>query len=320
MTFPTHPASSWPYVGVVGNYNIDLVLAHLADMPQWGTESVVTHMDPRPAGAAGYTAMALATLGMTPACVGNVGDDDYGRLLRRDIVARGGDDSGLLVTAGAQTGLGAALIRADGQRSFVTYMGHLERLNEAMERQAEEASPLFEAAPYVLYTGYFLLPGLGPGASAAMLARWKNAGKTVLFDTGWDPLGWSKATRAEIRDLLRWVDIFLPNEDEAAVLTGESDPATAAAQLARYGPKAVVVKLGAQGALAYTEGITIESPAELRQAFDTTGAGDSFNAGLIYGLAHGWSWASSLRLANRVAGVVVTRRFDRFPSLNDVSE
>jgi sugar/nucleoside kinase (ribokinase family) len=239
-------------------------------------------------------------------------------LFKSDIAYRGGDDKGLLVTHGAQTGLGAALIRKDGQRAFVTYMGHLEQFDPETERQAEAASPLFQAAPFVLYTGYFLLPALGHAASAAMLARWKQAGKTVLFDTGWDPHGWSDTTIAEVRDLLRWVDIFLPNEDEASVLTGESDPAAAAVQLAGFGPGAVVVKLGAQGALAYTEGVTIESPAEPREAFDTTGAGDSFNAGLICGLSRGWSWANSLQLANRVAGVVVSRRFDRFPTLKDV--
>jgi sugar/nucleoside kinase (ribokinase family) len=319
MSSSANEQSVPPCVAVVGNYNIDLVLAHLDDMPSWGTESVVTHMDPRPAGAAGYSAMALATLGVRPVCIGNVGNDDYGRLLRGAIVSRGGDDRGLLVTPGIQTGLGAALIRRDGQRSFVTYMGHLERLTGATIREAEAASPLFAAAPWVLYTGHFLLPGLDFESCAEMFRRWKAMGKTVLFDTGWDPLGWSEATKAEIRQLLQWVDIFLPNEDEARVLTGLEDPAGAAAALAGYGPRAVVVKLGALGALAWSDGTVVTAPGVAVDAFDTTGAGDSFNAGLIFGRLQNWSWKASLRYANQVASIVVSRRQDRFPTQQDVA-
>ncbi|HHY46737.1 MAG TPA: carbohydrate kinase family protein [Firmicutes bacterium] len=342
--------TSWHIPGavveVVGNYNIDLVMAHLDDLPAWGTEATVTYMDPRTAGAAGYSAMALARLGLSPLCIGTVGDDAYGRQIRDELASAGAIVDGLLTTPGVKTGLGVALVRSDGQRAFVTYTGHLDYLDVdsilAAEAAAGTRGPGFAATRYVLLTGYFLLPALGYEGTRLLLERWKSAGKTILFDTGWDPKGWDGKTVAEVKSLLQLVDIFLPNEDEGRALTGEEEPEGIARALAESVAGPVVLKLGPRGSLVFTrgeapalgeastQGQASKPPEALMRgkplyipgipasAFDTTGAGDSFNAGVIYGLVNGWPWARILRFANQLGAIVISQRANRFPTAGEV--
>ncbi|MGE5591221.1 MAG: carbohydrate kinase family protein [Bacillota bacterium] len=302
----------------MGNYNIDLVMAHLPEMPAWGTESIVQHMDPRTAGAAGYTSMTLARLGAQPLCLGNVGDDAYGRQIREDLQAHGANVQGLLAMPGVQTSVDVALVRSDGQRAFVSYTGHLDLLTEQAVLAAEASSTRMTGARYVLLTGYFLLPALGCQATSSLFRHWREKGLKVCLDTGWDPAGWPQATREEILSLLPWVDIFLPNEDEGRALTGETDPVAVAQSLAGHGPSAVVLKLGGNGSLAWTGGAVHRAKGFTVEVFDTTGAGDSFNAGLLYGLLHGWAWPRALRFANAVGAIVVSRRADRHPDVASV--
>jgi len=307
-----------PGVAVVGNYNIDLVMAHLAEMPAWGTESIVQHMEPRTAGAAGYSSMTLARLGARPLCLGNVGDDAYGRQIREDLQAHGADVQGLLAMPAVQTSVDVALVRPDGQRAFVSYTGHLDLLTEDAVLAAEASSPHMARARYVLLTGYFLLPALGYRATSSLFRHWKSQGLSVCLDTGWDPAGWPQSTRDEILSLLKWVDIFLPNEDEGRALTGESDPVAIAQTLASHGPPVVALKLGGDGSLVWTSGTVHREKGFTVDVFDTTGAGDSFNAGMIYGLLQGWPWPRVLRFANAVGAIVVSRQTDRHPDIASV--
>jgi argininosuccinate lyase len=142
----------------------------------------------------------------------------------------------------------------------------------------------------------------------------------TFFDTTWDPDGFPSETRAEIHELLPYVDVFLPNEVEACGLTGRSGDVTQAARdLQLVSSGWVVVTLGASGCFAVGPGgVELTVPASAIRVTDTTGAGDAFNAGLVRALARGAGWREALTTATRFATTVISRpsgqRWKRFVS------
>ncbi|MCB9134360.1 MAG: carbohydrate kinase family protein [Anaerolineales bacterium] len=108
-------------------------------------------------------------------------------------------------------------------------------------------------------------------------------------------------------DLLRLTNIFAPNLSEASQLTGETDPEKAAARLAEFCPL-VVIKCGADGALARSGNQVWHAPALKVEVVDTTGAGDSFNAGFLAARLREEPIATCLRWGNITGGLSTTRR------------
>jgi sugar/nucleoside kinase (ribokinase family) len=152
-------------------------------------------------------------------------------------------------------------------------------------------------------------PRLRGEAARQLLDTARARGGRTFFDTTWDPDGFSAETRAEVREVLPSVDVFLPNEVEACALADfPGDPAEAARALQAVSGGWVVVKLGASGCLAVgPDGreIAVSAPATI--VTDTTGAGDAFNARLVHALARGEGWREALTLATRFASRIVSR-------------
>jgi sugar/nucleoside kinase (ribokinase family) len=141
-------------------------------------------------------------------------------------------------------------------------------------------------------SSYFLQVGLHNGL-AALLREAREAGAGVSLDTNWDPSGeWDGG----LRELLPLVDCLLPNAEEARRLAGAASLVTAASELAaRVGT--VAIKLGADGGMARSAGESAELPAPSTEVVDTTGAGDSFDAGFIAARLRGLELARCLELA-----------------------
>ena len=116
--------------------------------------------------------------------------------------------------------------------------------------------------------------------------------------------------------------VSAPNEAEAGAVTGERSLSLAAQALQRRSSGWVVVKLGPRGCLARgPDGVELRTTAPAVPASDTTGAGDAFNAGLLYALAAEWGWERALEFATRLASTVVSRASGhRYPTLDEVSE
>jgi sugar/nucleoside kinase (ribokinase family) len=142
----------------------------------------------------------------------------------------------------------------------------------------------------------------------------------TVLDTGWDPGNWEHGGREEVRAMLRHTDIFMPNMEEARALTGRDDPDGAAAQLATWGPGMVIVKLGPDGALGLRDGARVRVPALATPVADTVGAGDCFNAGVLYALVRDWPLAESLRLGTAVAGYAIAGRHPRYATIEQARE
>ena len=288
-------------IALIGNVNADLIVSPVAELPPPGAERSVDSIEARVGGAAANTALALARLGVRPRLVGCVGDDAFGRFVHDELAAAGLADD-LVLLPGAPTGICLAFEAPGRDRAFLTALGSLAAFTATLV-PAEALR-----ARFVLLCGYFLLPALRGEPARALLGAARAAGATTLLDCGDDLAGWPAETRAEIGGLLPVVDVFLPNEAEAVALTGEDDPLAAARALQRVSGGVVVVKLGPRGCLAlFRDGAVERVAAPPVKVRDTTGAGDAFNAGLLFALGEGREWPAALSFAVRLASTVVAR-------------
>jgi sugar/nucleoside kinase (ribokinase family) len=302
-------------VCVVGNLNADLVLYPLHDFPAWGSEVITRHMSWRPGGIANAL-FCLAGLGVGVSAIANVGDDAIGQELVSRLEAAGVDVSHIERSNDVPTAVSVGLGREDGERAFVTNLGHLERLNIELVLRHRQA---WQDAQCVLISGYFLLPGLAFAGTRKLTSILRAEGKLVLFDTGWDIEGWPDRSVREVMQLLEGVDVFLPSLNEARALTGETALEACLESLFALGPKKVIMKMGSGGSMARTQQGVFLRPAFRVKALDTTGAGDCFNSGVIVGLLNDWEPARTLLFANALAAIVISRpREEGYPALGEV--
>ncbi len=300
---------------LIGNFCIDLIIRGVPHLPAWGQEVAGEDYLLASSGQTTYTAFALRALGDQVAVIGCVGGDAWGSRIRGDLESRGVDAEGLDTIACGRTALTVAAVRPDGERAFVS---DFACLNHADESVIERGWQKVDRAETVCLLGVFSWPGLSLVRTAALFRRMRQAGKVTMLDTGWDPGGWNPDTQAGLRSLLAETTIFMPNRDEAATITGSSDPAEAARRLASLGPHLVVVKLGRQGSLGWSAGRVVHQEAVPVDVVDTVGAGDVFNAGFLHARGRGEPLERCLRFGAATAAVYIGRRRDRFPSAEEV--
>lgn len=301
----------------MGNLNADLVLYPLRDFPVWGSEVTASHMGWRPGGI-GNVLLCLARLGVGVSAIANVGDDAIGQELLSMLEEAGIDISHIERSLDVRTGISVCLGREDGERAFVTHLGHLKHLDIDLVLRHREA---WKEAQCVLISGYFLLPSLGFAGTRRLIEEAHAESKRVLFDTGWDVNEWPERSVEAVVQLLEGVDIFLPSFNEAQALTGETSPEGCLEALFARCPNQVIIKMGEAGSMAKTKEGIFQQSAFPVLPLDTTGAGDCFNAGVIFGLLRRWDTPKILRFANALAALVISRRGkDRYPALNEVEE
>jgi sugar/nucleoside kinase (ribokinase family) len=266
---------------VLGDINPDLVLSDAAMEVAFGqAETLVDNAELTIGGSGAIMACGAARLGLPTALVGLVGPDQFGEFMLRAVSERGVDVTGVTVDPDVRTGLTVVLARPD-DRAILTFPGAIG----AMTADRVDAV-LLARARHVHVASFFLQTGLAPGL-ARVLADARAQGATTSVDPNWDPTeDWNGGLRA----LLPLVDVLLPNAVEACRLAGVDDALIAAARLAELGPL-VAVKLGAEGAVAAPAGggdlVRALPPQRLVDAVDAVGAGDAFDAGLLWSLLDG---------------------------------
>jgi len=304
-------------VCVVGNLCMDLILRGVQTLPAWGTEVTAKDRVLVSAGQAGYLAMALAALGSAVTVVGSVGDDADGETIRADLTAAGVGVAAVDVVSGGATALSVAIVRPDGERSFVSHLGSLSSFTAAdIERHWESV----EQSRAACLVGLFNLPGLDAGSVQEMLARLRRAGTITVLDPGWDPGGWPPET---LRAVYRWlpgVDLLLVNRDEAAAVTGVAPVEDAAAALVSAGAGTVVVKCGPDGSYAQRGRDHAHVAARRVTEVDAVGAGDTFNAGFLSAFLDGAGLDAALSHGNAAASVYISRPANRFPTRQELEE
>jgi sugar/nucleoside kinase (ribokinase family) len=259
-------------------------------------------------GAGANAALAAVEAGLDARLIGCIGDDGLGGWMREQLTPAGLADE-LAVRAGGTTGLTVVLESPERDRTFLTYLG----VNADWDASMIPDDAL--RCESLLLCDYFVAPRLRGEAAQRLLQTARARGARTFFDTSWDADGFSDPTRAEVRQLLPWVDVFLPNEIEACALADRpGEPAEAARALQALSGGWVVVKLGPAGCLAVgPDGVQLSVPAPTMAVGDTTGAGDAFNGGLIGALGRGAGWPDALAEATRFATTIIARpSHDRF--------
>ncbi|MGD1057668.1 MAG: carbohydrate kinase family protein [Solirubrobacteraceae bacterium] len=274
---------------VLGDVNPDLVLADAElDVAFGQAERLVSDAELTIGGSGAIMACAAARLGLRTAIAAVVGDDLFGRFMIDSLRERGVDTSGVVVDAGLRTGVTVVLARPD-DRAIITFPGAIAEMT--VERVPGD---LLIRARHIHVSSFFLQTKLAPGLPG-LFESVRSAGVSTSVDPNWDPAGdWDGG----LLELLPHVDVLLPNAAEVCRIAGERDPAAAAQRIAARGPL-VAVKLGAVGALAVRAGhelITAAAPGGITPV-DTVGAGDTFDAGLLAGLAAGESIERALAVA-----------------------
>lgn len=301
-----------PRLIVAGNASVDLLLGPVTPWPRPGTEVVVDRLAWRVGGALGNTALALAGMGVAADLVWDVGDDAMGGWLRAELAGAGTPPR----VVAAATSVTVALTHPDGERTFVSHLGHLAASTpDALVAAIEVARP----GDLLLVGGSFLLPRWRL-ALPEVLRLARARGVVTALDTGWPTEGWTDAVRAELRAALPYVELFLPNLDEARGLLADAsaEPEVAVRGVEALGARRVVLKLGPRGA-AYREGARVEIVAAPALAVaDTVGAGDTFNAALLAAMGEALPWSGAVAVAVEVASTVVGTSPRRYPRWRDV--
>jgi sugar/nucleoside kinase (ribokinase family) len=280
---------------VVGDLNADLILRGDVEPAFGQVEKLIDDATLTVGSSSAIFACGAARLGLRVALVGKVGDDEFGRFMVREMNARRVNTEGIVVDPQVKTGLTVILSRGN-DRAMLTFSGSIGAL-----RFAEVDQALVARACHLHVASYFLLDALRPDIPTLFdLAR--ASGLTVSLDTNYDPI---EKWNGGLAEALRRADVFLPNETELRAIAGIADTEAALDRLAS-GATCVAVKLGARGAMAQRGNERATAQALPVDVVDTTGAGDTFNAGFIYGYLAGWELARALRLGC-VCGSLSTR-------------
>ena len=269
---------------VAGEINPDLILTGDVEPAFGQAEKLVDSAALEVGSSSVIFACGAARLGLKVAFTGICGGDFFGRFMLAEMTKRGIDISHVDVDPALQTGISVILSRG-GDRAILTFPGCMADLHAG-----QILDGLLEKSRHLHVASYFLQTALQPGLPD-LFTRAHTLGLTISLDTNWDPSGQWRS----LDTLLRSVDVFLPNAAEAQALSGAATVEAALDDLGRI-CNTVAIKLGEKGAIAIREGQLARVPVPAVAVVDTVGAGDSFDAGFLYGWLKGWRLEEALGL------------------------
>ena len=285
-----------PKILVIGELNVDIVVTGLRAAPEMGAEILAEDCELTLGSASAIFAAGLVKLGHDVTFVSQVGRDYFGDFCLRSLQQLGVATRHVTRKAGEKTGVTIAL-SGKRDRALVTHPGAVATLTSDFVDQR-----LLKRHDHLHLTSYYLQTALQP-SFPDILRRAKELGLTTSFDPNTDPRDkWNRS----IDGVLRYTDVLFVNDREAAKLTGSR---TAKAALKVLGTKVpcAVIKRGPRGASAIANGATADHSGFKISAVDTTGAGDSFDAGFLSAYLRGAPLAECLQIGNAVGALSAAR-------------
>lgn len=281
---------------VIGSINIDLV-ATVERFPKPGETLFGNEFSTHKGGKGANQAVATGRLGGEVYMAGKVGDDLYGSKCLLELKNENINIDNVEIESGNSTGI--ALIEVDkvGENRIVIIPGANEKVDTAY---INEKLSIIEKCDIILFQ--LEIPLEVVIDSIKLL---KGKGKTIILDP---------APAKNLPDeIYKYIDYITPNETEIGILTNknilnEKDIENAGKILLEKGVKSVILKAGSKGAYIIGKNIFKLVPAFIVKAFDTTGAGDSFNGGFAYSLSKDYRLTECVKFANAVAAISTTKK------------
>lgn len=242
-------------------------------------------------------ALGVSKLGGTVSIVGRIGEDSNGKFILEECRRSGVDTSGVIHDDQCGTAASYALIDKKGERHFLTEKSVFYRISGDDVRDAA-----IEAADAVYIGSAMALQKMDEGGIKDVFARAHHLGKLTVMDAAVNMEDPEKDWMTLLAPAFEETDVFFPSLGEASKLTGETEPEKIAGYFKRFPMKLFGIKLGGNGCFAtnFKEEHYIGCPSGM-PVVDTTGAGDSFMAGLTCALLRGWATFSAVRFASCVA-------------------
>jgi sugar/nucleoside kinase (ribokinase family) len=268
----------------------DVIFRGIPQMPALGEEVFCDALDIR-VGGAFNTVSLMHGLGLKVGLLADVGNDLFSKFILSEFQSVGVSTSLMRLHQKPMPAI-TSVLSFSSDRSFITYMKDHDNLEP------------FDADLFDKFSvRHFHLPGLKEAFSSLnLINRAIEKGITISMDCQWHP---DFMDSKEVWDIINKVDIFLPNEKEALYLTKEND-VEAALSIIGLKAKSTVIKLGRLGALGKDENGIYKIPTLSVDVIDTTGAGDSFNAGFLFGYLNHLPILDSIIYGNICGSLSVT--------------
>lgn len=277
----------------VGQMVVDILVRNVDEVDFQIDTKRVEQIMLRNGGDCMNTAIDLRQLGADVGFAGVLGKDMLGRFLYETLKKSGIDTGGIYFDEGSSTSSVVALINEKGERIFLYYGGS----NDALTIDKVDPQVVRDAG-IVHVGGTYQLPGFDGKGAGELFALAHQSGGFTSMDVTWDTSGrWLET----IEPCLPWLDLFMPSINEAKEICGTNDEKEIAKFLKDKGVKNVIVKLGRRGCYVDAFGKRYYQSAYQTPVVDTTGAGDSFVAGVLYGLAKEWEIERITRFASAVS-------------------
>jgi sugar/nucleoside kinase (ribokinase family) len=284
-----------PRIVTLGVHVVDVLVRPVEEIPAGQGGTLVEQIRITPAGSAGGTAVTLAKLGAEVKSAGAIGEDELGEVLLT-LLGRFGVDTSLFVRReGIQTSASVLPIRPDGSRPAF----HVVGANAAYASEDAPWDALADADAVHLGAPEFM----GGEEAAKILSYARERGVLTSADL--------LAPGEQAADIVDWIapafehlDYLLPNEEQVLGLTGAKELEAGCRALVERGVGCVAATVGADGVMIVDAEKTERVPAFAVDVVDTTGCGDAFSAGFLYGLADGRSRREAAALGCAAAGLV----------------
>jgi sugar/nucleoside kinase (ribokinase family) len=284
-------------VTIAGELNLDLILYGLPEQLPPERELLADRMMLTLGSSSAIVAHNLAALGSRVGFQSRIGDDPLGQIALERLQQGGVDVSLVRRVPGATTTGLTVILHHELWRNILTYSGTIAETSwDDLDLNYLSDSRHFH------FSSYYLQRALRPRVGE-LFQQLKAKGLTISLDTNDDP---DDRWEGGLSDVLRYVDVFLPNEREACKAAGTDDLEAAIHRLSQWVPL-IVVKLGRKGAMAQRGAERVTSPSREVVAVDAVGAGDSFDAGFLHEFVRGSDLQTCLANGN-LAGALSTTR------------
>lgn len=262
-----------------GDLCVDLIIDCSGAIPEFGQkEKFIGDYSLDMGGSASIFACQVGKLKLNTAVVGTVGKDQFGTLICSTLEESGVSIDHIKRDDQCKTGMSVVLNNKD-DRAILTYDGTIDRVE-----RSDISEEFLKSIRHFHIGSYFLMQKIQPHYPE-ILKKLKEYGATISLDTNWDP---EEKWDSGLWDIMPYVDVFFPNENEAMAITRESSIEKAIDRLKSIVP-VIAVKKGRKGAVVYSRGNMYIVPALDVEAIDAVGAGDTFDGGFIYGMLKGYS-------------------------------